>query len=156
MLDLPPETETGGLESGPIEQGVSFRRAGFVYPDGRRALEDVTFDAHMGQIVAVVGPTGAGKTTLAYLIPRYHAASEGQILIDGCDVNDVTTASLRGQISYVFQETQTTVESILENIRLGKPDATTEEVEGVRQILGERDRRGEACPRPCPQNEAAV
>ena len=139
MLDLPPETETGGLALAPIEQGVSFRRAGFVYPDGRRALEDVTFDAHMGQIVAVVGPTGAGKTTLAYLIPRYHAASEGHVLIDGRDVDDVTTDSLRGQISYVFQETQTTVESIIENIRLGKPEATTEEVERAARTAGVHD-----------------
>ncbi len=139
MLDLPPETQTRGLELGPIEEDVSFRRVGFFYPDGRRALEEVTFDAHMGQIVAVVGPTGAGKTTLAYLIPRYHAASEGQVLIDGRDVNDVTTDSLRGQISYVFQETQTTVESILENIRLGKPDATTEEVERAARTAGIHD-----------------
>lgn len=102
-------------------------------------IRDVTFDAGMGQIVAVVGPTGAGKTTLAYLIPRYHAASEGQVLIDGHDVNDVTIESLRGQISYVFQETQTTVESILENIRLGKPDATTEEVERAARAAGIHD-----------------
>ena len=139
MLDLPPETETGGLALAPIEQGVSFRRAGFVYPDGRRALEDVSLDAFVGQIVAIVGPTGAGKTTLAYLIPHYHAASEGQVLIDGRDINDVTIDSLRGQISYVFQETQTTVESIIENIRLGKPEATTEEVERAARTAGVHD-----------------
>ena len=139
MLDLPPETRTGGLALPPIEEGVSFRQAGFVYPDGRRALRDVTFDAGMGQIEAVVGPTGAGKTTLAYLIPRYNAASEGQVLIDGHDVNDVTIESLRGQISYVFQETQTTVESILENIRLGKRDATTEEVDWAARTAGIHD-----------------
>ena len=139
MLDLPPETETGGRVLPPIERGVSLRRAGFVYPDGRHALRDVTFDARMGQIVAIVGPTGAGKTTLAYLLPRYHAASEGQVLIDGHDVNDVTVESLRGQISYVFQETQTTVESILENIRLGKPHATTEEVERAARTAGIHD-----------------
>ena len=128
-----------GLALPPIEEGVSFRQAGFVYPDGRRALKDVTFNARMGQIMAIVGPTGAGKTTLAYLIPRYHAASEGQVLIDGHDVNDVTIESLRGQISYVFQETQTTVESILENIRLGKPHATTEEVERAARTAGIHD-----------------
>ena len=139
MLDLPPETETGSLALPPIEQGVSLRQAGFVYPDGRRALRDVTFNARMGQIVAIVGPTGAGKTTLAYLIPRYHAASEGQVLVDGHDVNDVTIESLRGQISYVFQETQTTVDTILENIRLGKPHATAEEVQRAARTAGIHD-----------------
>ncbi len=139
MLDLPPETETGDLALPPITQGVSVRRAGFVYPDGRRALKDVTFDAPMGQIVAVVGSTGAGKTTLAYLVPRYHAVSEGRVLIDGHDVNDVTVESLRGQVSYVFQETQTVAESILENIRLGKPDATAEEVERAARTAGIHD-----------------
>ena len=139
MLEVPPETETGRFALPPIEEGVSFREVGFVYPDGRRALRDVTFNARMGQIVAVVGPTGAGKTTLAYLIPRYHAASEGQVLIDGHDVNDATLESLRGQTSYVFQETDTVNESILENIRLGKPDATREEVERAARTAGIHD-----------------
>ena len=136
MLDLPPETETGSFALPPIQQGVSLRQAGFVYPDGRRALRDVTFNARMGQIVAIVGPTGAGKTTLAYLLPRYHAASEGRVLVDGHDVNDVMIESLRGQISYVFQETQTTAETIFENIRLGQPHATTEEVERAARTAG--------------------
>ena len=139
MLDEPPETETGRLALPLIEEDVSFRGAGFVYPDGRRALEDVTFNARMGQILAIVGPTGAGKTTLAYLIPRYHVASEGHVLIDGQDVNDVTLESLRGQTSYVFQETHTVNESILENIRLGKPDATREEVERAARTAGIHD-----------------
>lgn len=139
MLDLPPETDTGSLALPPIEEGVSLRQAGFVYPDGRRALQDVTFNARMGQIVAIVGPTGAGKTTLAYLLPRYHAASEGRVLVDGHDVNDVTIESLRGQISYVFQETQTTVDTILENIRLGKPHATAEEVQRAARTAGIHD-----------------
>lgn len=139
MLDAPPETETGRFALPPIEEGVSFRQVGFVYPDGRRALRNVTFNARMGQVVAVVGPTGAGKTTLAYLIPRYHAASEGQVLIDGHDVNDASLESLRGQTSYVFQETGTVNESILGNIRLGKPDATREEVERAARTAGIHD-----------------
>lgn len=139
MLDLPPETETGSRVLPPIGQSVSLRQAGFVYPDGRRALRDVTFNARMGQIVAIVGPTGAGKTTLAYLLPRYYAVSEGQVLVDGHDVNDVTIESLRRQISYVFQETQTTVDTILENIRLGKPHATTEEVQRAARTAGIHD-----------------
>ncbi|HBP15213.1 MAG TPA: ABC transporter ATP-binding protein, partial [Gammaproteobacteria bacterium] len=107
-----------------IEDGVSIKQAGLVYPDGRRALEDVSLDAKIGQIVALVGPTGAGKTSLAYLIPRFHVASEGDVRIDGYAVNQLTLQSLRSQITYVFQETQLFSDSILDNIRYGKPDAT--------------------------------
>ena len=139
MLDMAPEAETGRFALPPIRDGVSFRGAGFVYPDGRRALEDVTFEARIGQIVAIVGPTGAGKTTLAQLIPRYHLASEGQVLIDGHDVNDATLESLRGQTGYVFQEAHTVTGSILENIRLGRPDATRVEVEQAARTAGIHD-----------------
>ena len=64
-------------------EGIEFQQVGFTYPDGRVALSNVSFEARRGEMVALAGPTGAGKTTLAYLVPRYHVASEGQILIDG-------------------------------------------------------------------------
>ncbi|MDA0790726.1 MAG: ABC transporter ATP-binding protein [Proteobacteria bacterium] len=136
MLDLPAEADRGSTELPTIEQGVTIRGAGLVYPDGRRALTDVDLDARVGQIVAFVGPTGSGKTSLAYLIPRFHEATEGEVRIDGYDVNEVTLESLRGQITYVFQETQLFSDSIADNIRYGKPDATQEEVEQVAQIAG--------------------
>jgi ABC-type multidrug transport system fused ATPase/permease subunit len=139
LLDLEREKEVGDEILPTVTQGVAFQGVGFVYPDGRRALTDVTFEARVGNIVALVGPTGAGKTTLAYLIARYHMASEGHVLIDGHDANDISIDSLRSQITYVFQETETLAESIADNICYGKPDATMEEVERVSRVVGIHD-----------------
>jgi subfamily B ATP-binding cassette protein MsbA len=139
MLDLEQEKEIGTAVLPPVTQGVAFEDVGFVYLDGRRALANVTFDARVGEIVALVGPTGAGKTTLAYLIPRYHMATEGHLRIDGLEVNDIAIDSLRSQVTYVFQETETLAESIADNIRFGKPEATMEEVERVAKSVGIHD-----------------
>ncbi|MDE0008949.1 MAG: ABC transporter ATP-binding protein, partial [Gammaproteobacteria bacterium] len=139
MLDLPSEADLGTRTLPEITDGVAIRGAGLVYPDGRRALEGVDLDAKVGQIVAFVGPTGSGKTSLAYLIPRYHLATEGEVRIDGQSVNDVTLASLRSQVTYVFQETQLFSDSIADNIRYGKPEATAEEVETAARTAGIHD-----------------
>lgn len=139
LMDLPIEHDMGRKVLPRIETGVTFRGVGLVYPDGRRALTDVSFEANVGQIVALVGPTGAGKTSLAYLIPRYRVATEGEVLIDGHNVKDVTFDSLRNQQTYVFQETKLFSESIVDNIRLGKPDASEQEVERVARIAGVHD-----------------
>jgi ATP-binding cassette, subfamily B, bacterial MsbA len=139
MLDLEQEKEVGNELLPAVTQGVAFQNVGFVYPDGRRALTDVTFEAHVGEIVALAGPTGAGKTTLAYLVPRYHMVSEGHVLIDGHDANDISIDSLRSQITYVFQETETLAESIFDNICYGNPDATIDEVERVAKVVGIHD-----------------
>ena len=139
MMDLPAEADLGSVEMHAIRDGVTMRGAGLVYPDGRRALEGVDLDASVGQIVAFVGPTGAGKTSLAYLIPRYHVATEGEVMVDGVNVNDLTLESLRGQVTYVFQETQLFSDSILENIRYGKPGAGREEVMRVARTAGIHD-----------------
>ncbi len=139
MLDLPSEADLGTRTLPEITDGVAIRGAGLVYPDGRRALQAVDLDAKVGQIVAFVGPTGSGKTSLAYLIPRYHLATEGDVRIDGQSVNDVTLASLRSQVTYVFQETQLFSDSIADNIRYGKPEATDEEVETAARTAGIHD-----------------
>tara|TARA_Y100000310_G_scaffold338553_1_gene428520 strand:- start:6289 stop:8310 length:2022 start_codon:yes stop_codon:yes gene_type:complete len=139
LMDLPPEADTGTTHLPPIQQGISMKDAGFVYPDGRRALSGVTLQAKVGEIVAFVGPTGSGKTTLAYLIPRFHQATEGEVRIDGYDVNDLTIDSMRDQITYVFQETQLLSDSIADNIRYGNPDADIVEVERVAKIAGVHD-----------------
>ena len=139
LMDLPQEEDTGHKTLPLVTEGVEFRHAGLVYPDGRRALTDINLKAHIGQIVAFVGPTGSGKTSLAYLLPRYHMATEGEVLVDGHDVNDLTMSSLRNQITYVFQETQLFSDSIADNIRFGKPEATQAEVENVARIAGVHD-----------------
>ncbi len=139
MMDLPAEADLGRTTLPPVADGVAMRGAGLVYPDGRRALDDVDLDARVGEIIAFVGPTGAGKTSLAYLIPRYRTASEGAVYVDGHDVNDLTLESLRSQVTYVFQETQLFSDSIGDNIRYGKPDAAQEEVERVARTAGIHD-----------------
>ena len=139
MIDMPGEENLGSKALPRIERGVEFRDAGLVYPDGRRALEGVNMTAQVGQIVAIAGPTGAGKTTLASLIPRYRIATEGEVLIDGVNTNDATLDSLRGQVTYVFQETQLFSDSIGDNIRFGKPDASAEEVERIARVAGAHD-----------------
>ena len=139
LMDMAGEEDLGRKTLRRIERGVVLRDAGFVYPDGRRALSGINLTADIGQIVAIAGPTGAGKTTLAGLIPRYRIATEGEVLIDGVNANDATLDSLRGQVTYVFQETQLFSDSILDNIRFGKPDADQDEVERVARIVGAHD-----------------
>ena len=124
MMDLPAESDLGTTQLPAIRDGISMRGC---WPRlsrwTARALADVDLDAKVGEIVALVGPTGAGKTSLAYLIPRYRMASEGTVRVDGHDVNDLTLESLRSQITYVFQETQLFSDSIADNIRYGKPES---------------------------------
>ena len=139
LMDLPVEEDLGHLRIDTISEDIAIKGAGLVYPDGRRALKDVSFEAKIGQIVAFVGPTGSGKTSLAYLLPRYHMATEGEVFIDGVDVRDIKIESLRSQITYVFQETQLFSRSIFDNICFGKPEASQAEVERVAKIAGIHD-----------------
>ena len=96
---------------------------GFAYPDGHRALAGVDLDLRVGELVALVGPTGAGKTTLAYLIPALLRPTSGRILVGGTDAGDIDLDSLRRQVTYVFQEHLLLPESIRENLLLANPQA---------------------------------
>lgn len=100
----------------------------FSYGADREILSDVTIHAAQGEMIAVVGPSGAGKTTLCQLIPRFYDVDSGSIEIDGQDVRDVTKYSLRSQVGMVQQDVFIFADTIRENIRYGKPDATDEEV----------------------------
>ena len=139
LLDQEPEAQLGNLQMPEVTKGVEFDSVGLIYPDGRRALNEISFDASVGEIVAFVGPTGAGKTSLAYLIPRYHVASEGIVRIDDVNINEFDVTSLREQITYVFQETQLFSYSIRDNIRFGNQEAEQEDVEHVARIAGIHD-----------------
>jgi len=112
----------------PIKGLVEFNRATHSYEDGVPVLKDVSFTAQPGQTIAIVGPTGAGKTTIINLLPRFYDVTSGSVKIDSIDVRDVTMQSLREQIGIVLQDTFLFSQSVMENVRFGRPGATDEEV----------------------------
>jgi ATP-binding cassette, subfamily B, bacterial len=110
-------------------QRVEFSHVGFSYADGNRAaLDDINFTMEPGTVTALVGPSGAGKTTITYLLPRLYDATEGQVCIDDYDVRDLCFEWLGEQIGIVTQETFLFNATVRENLRYGKPDATDEEL----------------------------
>ena len=111
-----------------IQGKVEFNEVSHEYEDGVPVLNKVSFSAEVGQTIAIVGPTGAGKTTIINLLPRFYDVTHGSVKIDGVDVRDVTAESLRRQIGIVLQDTFLFSASVMENIRFGRPDATDEEV----------------------------
>lgn len=115
-----------------LRQAIEFRNVSFSY-DGvsKTILKDVSFSVRTGQAVAIVGLSGAGKTTLVNLVPRFYDVSGGAILIDGTDIRDVTLASLRSQIGIVTQDTVLFDDTISRNIAYGSPGATAEEIEAA-------------------------
>lgn len=123
--ELPQQSEPKYARAFDVEfDHVSFSYTGQETP----ALIDVTFRAEQGQITAVVGPSGGGKTTIAHLIPRFFDVAAGSIRIGGIDVRDMTSEYLMEQVSFVFQDVFLFKQSILENIRLGNQNATDEQV----------------------------
>jgi subfamily B ATP-binding cassette protein MsbA len=106
---------------------VEFRHVGFSYGE-EQVLHDISLRAESNRMIALVGPSGGGKSTLVSLLPRFYDVTEGAILIDGHDIRDLTITSLVSQIAFVDQETTLFHESIANNIRYGKPDATLDEV----------------------------
>jgi ATP-binding cassette, subfamily B, multidrug efflux pump len=130
LLDEVPDVHDGpgAVEMPPIEGAVEFDHVDAAYKPGIPVLSDVSFRAEPGETIAIVGPTGAGKTTIINLIPRFYDVVGGAVRIDGLDVRDVTHASLRRQIGIVLQDTFLFSDTVLNNIRFGRPDATDEEV----------------------------
>jgi ATP-binding cassette subfamily B protein len=117
-----------------IQGRVVFKDVTAEYKVGEPVLKGVNFTAEPGQTIALVGPTGAGKTTIINLIPRFYDVTAGAIQIDGTDVRSVTAESLRKQISVVLQDTFLFSTSVMENIRFGKPTASDEEVLAAAQL----------------------
>jgi ATP-binding cassette subfamily B protein len=125
-----PPTIRGGRRDLPAGRGaVAFDHVSFRYRDGPASLSDVSFEAHPGQTVAIVGPTGAGKSTLVNLIPRFYDVSSGRVLVEGADVRDVKLEPLRRSVSVIFQETFLFTATIAENIAYGRPQAARDEIE---------------------------
>lgn len=118
---------------------VAFEGVGFKYRDGREALRDVSFRAKAGQLIAIVGPTGAGKTTLAYMIPRFLDPTAGRVLVDGVDARSLPADQLRAQATYVFQEHMFFGASIADNLRLGAPAASDDALRQAARSAGAED-----------------
>ena len=130
MAVRPEVTDAPGAPDLPAARGdIAVEDVSFRYePDGEPVLEHVTFHIPPGQTVAVVGPSGGGKSTLCQLIPRFYDVTGGRILVDGHDVRAVTQRSLRAAVGIVQQEVFLFADTIYENIRYGRPDATGEEI----------------------------
>jgi len=116
------------IELTDVKGHVELKKVAFTYDNLSAVLKDVDIDATPGRVVALLGPAGSGKSTIVNLIPRFYDVTEGAILIDGHDVRDVTTASLRRAIGIVQQDVFLFIGTIRENISYGRPDATQEEI----------------------------
>jgi subfamily B ATP-binding cassette protein MsbA len=142
MLDTHTEVleQPGAVALAPFQRAIEFRDVGFGYADAPgRILRGVSFTVRAGQMVAIVGRSGAGKTTLVNLLPRFYDVSSGAILIDGVDTRAVTLASLRAQIGIVTQETVLFDDTIASNIAYGSPDASLEAVEAAARAANAHD-----------------
>jgi ATP-binding cassette subfamily B multidrug efflux pump len=136
LLDVPPAIvdRPGAREMPPIVGRVEYLSASAAYKSGIPVLRDVSFTVEPGQMVAIVGPTGAGKTTIINLLPRFYDVTEGAVTIDGLDVRDVTAESLRRQIGIVLQDTFLFSDTVMENIRFGRPGASDDEVRAAARL----------------------
>ena len=141
IIDLEPEIKDGEAvgEMPQITGRVRFKDVGFAYEDGAPVLKDVSFDITPGETIALVGPTGAGKTTIVNLISRFYDVQTGTVLIDDSNVRDVSIESLRSQLGIMTQDNFLFTGTIRENIRYGKLDATDEEIEEACRKVGAHD-----------------
>lgn len=141
LIDTEPDIVDApdAVEMPSIQGRVEFEHVSFAYKDGEPVLEDVSLVAEPGQTVALVGETGAGKTTLANLIGRFYDVSSGAVRIDGWDVRSVTRASLRRQMGIVLQDTFLFADTVMENIRYGRLDASDEEVIAAARLVNAHD-----------------
>jgi subfamily B ATP-binding cassette protein MsbA len=141
LLDLRPDVaDAPAAYSLPTIVGeVAFEDVSFEYDSNIPVLHDISLRVKPGQVVALVGPSGAGKTSLVNLIPRFYDVTAGRITIDGHDIRQVTKLSLRRQIGIVPQETALFSDTIRENIRYGNLDATQAEIEAAAQAANARE-----------------
>jgi ABC-type multidrug transport system fused ATPase/permease subunit len=133
MFALIPETVEApdAIETGDIAGEIRVEDVGFTYPNGKQVLDGISFAARPGEMVALVGLTGAGKTTLVSLIPRFYDATTGRVTIDGVDVRKYRIRSLREKIAIVLQDPVLFSGTIAENLRYGRLDATREDIEAA-------------------------
>jgi ABC-type multidrug transport system fused ATPase/permease subunit len=141
LLDEEPDLRDApdAVELGRIRGDIAFEDVTFAYGDGEPALRDIGLHVPPGQTVALVGETGAGKSTFAKLVARFYDPTEGRVLVDGHDLRDVTVRSLRSQMGIVPQEAFLFSGTIGENIGFGRPDATAAEIEAAARAVHAHD-----------------
>jgi ATP-binding cassette subfamily B protein len=135
----PVEDRPGAPQLGPVEGRVEFKDVCFSYDSHGEVLKNLNFQIAPGQVVALVGASGSGKSTVANLIPRFYDVSGGTVLVDGSDVREVSLASLRRNIGIVQQDTFLFSATIRENIAYGKPGASLEEIQNAAKAAGLHD-----------------
>lgn len=139
LMDTEPDIvdKPDAIKAPDFVGNVEFRNVGFHYPDDEEyVLKGVSIDVKAGESIALVGPSGGGKTTLCNLIPRFYEVTDGEILIDGVNVNDMTMESLRGQIGVVMQDVYMFSGRVRDNIEYGRPGATLEEIKEAAKKAG--------------------
>lgn len=141
MMDIPPliTDAEDAFEMPPVKGEVIFQDVEFGYEENQTIFENLSFHVKPGETIALVGPTGAGKSTITNLISRFYDIRKGAILVDGINIQDVTVESLRKQIGVMLQDTFIFTGTIMENIRYGKLDATEEEVIQAASIVRAHD-----------------
>jgi subfamily B ATP-binding cassette protein MsbA len=142
LLDEPAEVHESPHPVTPevLDGTIRFEGVSFAYPGrGLEVLSGVDLSISSGETVALVGPSGAGKSTFTHLIPRFHDATEGRVLVDGVDVRDQDLDDLRGAMAAVPQEVQLFSGTVAENLRVGKPEATDAELEDACRVANAHD-----------------
>ncbi|MDE3156287.1 MAG: ABC transporter ATP-binding protein [Acidobacteriota bacterium] len=134
-----PADAPGTADATAIRGRIEFQQVGFTYPDGTRVLDDISFSAAPGELVAIVGLTGAGKTTLVSLIPRFYEPTAGRVLIDGVDATRYGLRALRQRIAVVLQEPALFAGTIADNLRYGRLDAADDELEDAARAAQAHD-----------------
>ncbi len=136
IMDEPPEPPDppDAIELKSVKGDVEFRNVSFSYKSDEAVLKNISFHAHPGQTIALVGPTGAGKSSIINLLARFYDPDSGDIFIDGYNIQKITRKSLRSSLGIVLQDTYLFSESVKDNIRYGRLDATDEEVKAAARL----------------------
>ncbi len=141
VLDTPVEVQSrpGAVKPARLTGQITFENVTFSYAPGKEVLTDISFAAKSGQVVGIFGMTGAGKSSLLGLIPRFYDPSRGRILVDGQDLRDLDLDSCRRQIGIVYQESFLFSNTVAANIAFGQPQATMEQIERAARIASAHD-----------------